>query len=278
MLHRCKVVWVEWILLVILQPNGGLEGPSCSESAVKKRECADLKSAVKRQAMAERARHCIRDRRVQETSQVHAARDVAAERRARRAELQRRRRLRVRESTDPELVAKRQTLAERARQYIRDRRAQETPEEHAARLAARRAVRPAQYRAKVNAETAEQRARRLEAARMSKRDSRRRRAQQKALQHESAAMIFNEKVTNEPFGYAGPAHPGPDDCEVTITITTEPEEPAGSGEEFMEIPVTIEMGIGAEVSLPSTTRARYAHCTFVGIIGTCPCLRLHGLL
>lgn len=162
--------------------------------------------------MAGRARHCIRDRRAHETSEEHAARDLAAERRARRAELQRRRRLRERESTDPELVAKRQALAERARQYIRDRRAQETPEEHAARLAARRAVRPAQYRALVNAETAEQRARRLEAARMAKRDSRRRRAQQKALQREPAAMIFNGKVTNEPFGYAGAvcAHPGPD--------------------------------------------------------------------
>ncbi|XP_077533390.1 uncharacterized protein LOC144145601 isoform X3 [Haemaphysalis longicornis] len=208
--------------------------------------------------MAGRARHCIRDRRAHETSEEHAARDLAAERRARRAELQRRRRLRERESTDPELVAKRQALAERARQYIRDRRAQETPEEHAARLAARRAVRPAQYRAQVNAETAEQRARRLEAARMAKRDSRRRRAQQKALQREPAAMIFNGKVTNEPFGYAGAvcAHPGPDDSAMTITITTGPaEEPAESDEEFTEIPVTIEMGIGAEVSLPSTTRA-----------------------
>ncbi|KAH9376945.1 hypothetical protein HPB48_002740 [Haemaphysalis longicornis] len=47
---------------------------------------------------------------------------------------------------------------------------------------------------------------------MAKRDSRRRRAQQKALQREPAAMIFNGKVTNEPFGYAGAvcAHPGPD--------------------------------------------------------------------
>ncbi|XP_075559166.1 uncharacterized protein LOC142590663 isoform X3 [Dermacentor variabilis] len=125
------------------------------------------------------------------------SRDLAAERRARRTEAQRKRRLEQRESTDPEVIAKRQAWAERARQYIRVRRAQETPEEHAARLATRRASRPAQYRAQVNAESAEQREQRLKAARISNRESRKRRAQQNARHHEFATNIFKRKLNSD---------------------------------------------------------------------------------
>ncbi|XP_054924241.1 uncharacterized protein [Dermacentor andersoni] len=125
------------------------------------------------------------------------SRDLAAERRARRTEAQRKRRLEQRESTDPEVIAKCQAWAERARQYIRVRRAQETPEEHAARLATRRASRPAQYRAQVNAESAEQRERRLKAARISNRESRKRRAQQNAQHHEFATNISKRKLNSD---------------------------------------------------------------------------------
>lgn len=55
-------------------------------------------------------------------------RDLAAEWRARRTEMQRKCRQEQRESTDPEVVTKRQARAERFRQYIRGRRLQETPE------------------------------------------------------------------------------------------------------------------------------------------------------
>ncbi|XP_070379189.1 uncharacterized protein [Dermacentor albipictus] len=135
------------------------------------------------------------------------SRDLAAERRARRTEAQRKRRLEQRESTDPEVIAKRQAWAERARQYIRVRRAQETPEEHAARLATRRASRPAQYRAQVNAESAEQREQRLKAARISNRESRKRRAQQNAQHHEFATNIFKRKLNSDSRNKRTYAHP-----------------------------------------------------------------------
>ncbi|XP_075546507.1 uncharacterized protein LOC142579810 isoform X3 [Dermacentor variabilis] len=119
-------------------------------------------------------------------------RDREAERRARRTEQRRKQRQVERESTDPEIVARRQARAEQVRLKARAWRAQETPEERAQRLATMRVYQARRH----SLETPQQREARLEAHRIVLREARKRKAEQNARLHASATNFIDN-----PLGY-----------------------------------------------------------------------------
>ncbi|XP_054930536.1 uncharacterized protein [Dermacentor andersoni] len=119
-------------------------------------------------------------------------RDQEAERRARRTEQRRKQRQVERESTDPEIVARRQARAEQVRLKARAWRAQETPEERARRLATMRVYQARRH----SLETPQQREARLEAHRIVLREARKRKAEQNARLHASATNCIDN-----PLGY-----------------------------------------------------------------------------
>lgn len=135
--------------------------------------------------------------------------DTDAQRRARRAEQQRKRRQAQRASVDPEVAARLQAQAAQKREYMRYRRLAETNEQRAARRAAeteeqraerRRADAEAAKRRRAE-ETDEQRQRRLEADRYAKRVKRMKRTEQQLRDHAAATEVFVRDFRENPFGY-----------------------------------------------------------------------------
>ncbi|KAL1417783.1 hypothetical protein MTO96_026556 [Rhipicephalus appendiculatus] len=112
---------------------------------------------------------------------------------ARRVEQQRKRRQAELESTDPEVVAKRQARAERDRLETRARRARETPEQRARRLEAMR-VRQATRR---SLETLEEREARLAAHRIVLRQYRKRKAARKGAKNDEHRERKQTKDTHK---------------------------------------------------------------------------------
>lgn len=245
--------------------------------------------------------------------------DADAQRRARRAEQQRKRRQAQRASADPGVTAKLQAQAAQKREYMRYRRTSETfYEQQTARRAAeteeqraeRRRSDAEAARKRRAEETEEQRQRRLDADRNAKRAKRMMQVEKQLRDHE--ARMFIRDFRRNPFGYChkrdlsavskavsptldaefpragmpclrhscgqladqltcvpvgltetmlpctcgkelnGTSPPQHTDSEATTTtIKTEPEESAASDEEFMEMPLAIEMGIGEEPCNPA---------------------------
>lgn len=134
--------------------------------------------------------------------------DADAQRRARRAEQQRKRRQAQRASADPGVTAKLQAQAAQKREYMRYRRTSETfYEQQTARRAAeteeqraeRRRSDAEAARKRRAEETEEQRQRRLDADRNAKRAKRMMQAEKQLRDHE--ARMFIRDFRRNPFGY-----------------------------------------------------------------------------